>query len=68
LDGKNLNSTYHRFNSEEFQPTPKIHSLKIENNFFSQKKVILNLPEIKGELVFDNLSPWPSSIFSPGIM
>lgn len=68
LDGKNLNSTYHRFNSEEFQPTPKIHSLKIENNFFSQKKVILNLPEIKGELIFDNLSPWPSGIFSPGIM
>ena len=38
LDGKNLNSTYHRFNPEKFEPTPKIHSLKIENNFFSQKK------------------------------
>ena len=38
LDGKNLKSTYHRFNSEEFQPTPKIHSLKIEKKFSVKKK------------------------------
>ncbi|MFQ3340979.1 MAG: tocopherol cyclase [Flavobacteriaceae bacterium] len=68
LDGKNLNATYHRFEAKEFQPTPKKHSLKIKNNFFSEKKIFLDLPELKGELIFENLSPWPNSFFSPGIM
>lgn len=68
LDGKNLKATYHKFDVKEFQPTQKKHELKIQNNFFSENKLILDLPHIKGELLFENLTPWSNSFFSPGIM
>ena len=68
LDGKSLKATYHKFDVKEFQPTQKKHELKIQNNFFSENKLILDLPHIKGELLFENLTPWSNSFFSPGIM
>lgn len=68
LDGKNLKGTYHKFHAKQFKPTAKKHALKIENNFFSEKMLVLDLPNIKGELFFDNLKPWSNSFFSPGIM
>ena len=68
LDGKNLKATYHKFDVKEFEPTQKKHELKIQNNFFSENKLILDLPHIKGELLFENLTPWSNSFFSPGIM
>ena len=68
LDGKNLKATYHKFDVEEFKPTPKKHALKIKMNFFSKEKLVLDLPHLKGELFFKNLTPWSNSFFSPGIM
>ena len=68
LDGKNLNASYHKFKAKEFQPDPKKHALKIQKNFFSKNNLKLNLPHLKGELFFENLTPWPKSFFSPGIM
>lgn len=52
LNGKKLKATYNKFNSAEFKPTPRKHELKIENNFFSNTNLILDLPNIKGELFF----------------
>ena len=40
----------------------------IGNNFFSSSKMTLELPNIQGEVNFDNLTPWSSSLLSPGIM
>ena len=68
LDGKKDKAWYHRFDSNDFCPSPKKHSLFIGNNFFSSDKMILDLPNIKGEVNFDHLSPWPSNLLSPGIM
>lgn len=68
LNGKKLKATYNKFNAEEFKPTPRKHELKIENNFFSNTNLILDLPNIKGQLFFRNLNPWSNSFFSPGIM
>lgn len=68
LDGVNLKATYHKFESEEFCPTPKKHALKIKNNFFGEKNLLLDLPYLKGELFFKDLTPWSNSFFSPGIM
>ena len=68
LDGKNLKGAYHKFEAKKFQPTPKKHALKIQNNFFSENRLVLDLPNIKGELFFENLTPWSNSFFSPGIM
>lgn len=68
LDGKNLKATYHKFDVGEFKPTPKKHALKIKMNFFSKEKLMLDLPHLKGEIFFKNLTPWSNSFFSPGIM
>ena len=68
LNGKKLKAKYNKFNESEFQPTPKKHELKIQNNFFTNTELILDLPDIKGELFFTNLNPWSNSFFSPGIM
>ena len=68
LDGKNLNATYHKFEAKEFQPNPLKHALYIQNNFFSKSKLKLDLPHLKGELIFENITPWSNSFFSPGIM
>ena len=56
------------FKADEFKPTPKRHSLKIGKNYFSRDEISLDLPNIKGDLKFRNLSPWSNSFLSPGIM
>ena len=42
--------------------------LKIDKNRFTTHSVDLDLPNIKGSLKFENVTPWSSSLFSPGIM
>ena len=68
LDGKNDNAWYHRFPVEDFRPTPKKHALWIGDNFFSEEKIILDLPQLKGKISFEETVPWSSSLLSPGIM
>ena len=68
LDGKNDSAWYHRFPAEDFRPTAKKHALWIGNNFFSEDKIILDLPDLKGEISFEGTVPWSSSFLSPGIM
>jgi len=68
LDGKNDAAWYHKFPASDFQPTPKKHALQLGSNFFSEKQIRLDLPNLKGEIFFDQNVPWPSSFFSPGIM
>ena len=68
LDGKNLKAVYHKFDADIFKPTPKKHSLSIGKNFFSYDNIILDLPNLKGQLDFKNQTPWSNSFFSPGIM
>ena len=68
LDGKNLSAKYHKFNFEDFIPNSKIHHVRISKNIFKSDCISLELPEIEGELIFEKLSPWSNSIFSPGIM
>jgi hypothetical protein len=68
LDGKNDTAWYHRFPVEDFRPTPKKHALWIGDNFFSEEKIILDLPKLKGEISFEETVPWSNSFLSPGIM
>ena len=68
LDGINNIAKYHKFDANEFKPSPWIHSLKIGNNYFSRDEISLDLPNLKGDLRFKNLSPWSNSFLSPGIM
>ena len=68
LDGMNNIAKYYKFKAEEFKPTPRRHSLKIGENYFSRDEISLDLPNIKGDLKFKNLSPWSNSFLSPCIM
>ena len=65
---KNHEAIYHKFDADIFMPTPKKHHLSIGNNIFTYDKIYLDLPNLKGQLVFKNQYPWSNSFFSPGIM
>jgi hypothetical protein len=68
LDGKNLSAQYHKFREDSFVPKAGKFEVQIEKNLFNKDKIILNLPEITGELNFSNQVPWPNEWYSPGIM
>jgi tocopherol cyclase len=68
LDGKKLTAQYHKFEYGSFVPATNRFEVKIERNFFSEQKLILNLPQLKGELLFTGNIAWPNSWYSPGIM
>ncbi len=68
LDGKKLTAEYFKFNVKEFIASTGKFEIQIANNFFSKKKIKLDLPLVKGNLTFKDQVPWPNSWYSPGIM
>lgn len=68
LDGKKQTSSYIKFNANEFKPSFGKFQIQICDNYFSNDRILLNLPTIKGELKFKNTVPWPNYWYSPGIM
>ncbi|MFK7936140.1 MAG: tocopherol cyclase family protein [Saprospiraceae bacterium] len=68
LDGKQRRTAYHEFTAAEFQPAADRFALQLGNNFFSVNRMKLDLPELKGEVAFSNLHPWPKMLGAPGIM
>ncbi|MCB0855377.1 MAG: hypothetical protein KDD63_24305, partial [Bacteroidetes bacterium] len=68
LDGKKFTAEYHTFDANDFKPVAGKFEVEIADNFFSNSKISLHLPSIKGELSFQNQVPWLSSWYSPGIM
>ena len=68
MDGKNHKAHYEKFDVEAFQIEPNEFKLKLSGNYFSEDRIKLDLPHIKGDLKLKNRVEWPSSFFSPGIM
>lgn len=68
LDGIKRTAEYHKFAFHQFKPVLNKFEIQIDNNFFSKQQIELNLSSLQGKLSFYNLTPWPSSLFSPGIM
>lgn len=68
LDGRKLTALYRRFDPSNFSPAPGKFELRILDNFFSEKKIVLNLPEVSGELHFSENIHWPKKWYSPGVM
>ena len=68
LDGKQCTVAYHRFDAFEFKPSDTSFFLQIADNQFSTHKIKLNLPNIVGELTFENPVPWDKMYGAPGIM
>ena len=68
LDGKKCTAQYIRFDADLFQPSEYGFDVQLGGNQFSTKKMMLDLPNIKGELIFENTTPWPKMLGAPGIM
>lgn len=68
LDGKQCTAAYHEFASVDFQPSDETFALQLDGNFFSADSVKLNLPELQGELHWQDRYPWPKMLGAPGIM
>lgn len=68
FDGKRCTSEYIRFNADAFKPSEENFDIQLAGNQFSAKKMTLHLPNIKGQLTFENTTPWPKMLGAPGIM
>ncbi len=68
LDGKRCTAAYHEFDAADFIPSPKGFEVRVGNNFFSGRRIHLDLPELRGELQFRDPYPWPRTLGAPGIM
>jgi tocopherol cyclase len=72
LDGRTGRVTYHRYQPEEFWSADRAFDLRIGPNRFASEHLSLDIhsPEliVSGELHFSDLTPWPVTLTSPGIM
>ena len=72
LDGRTGQVTYHRYRPEEFWAADRGFDLRIGPNRFTSEHLSLDIhsPELtaSGELHFSDLTPWPVTLTSPGIM
>ena len=66
--GTERRSAYHRFSMQEFEPSTQSFAVCIGDNFFSDHGLLLDLPDIKGELSFLEKVEWPGMPGAPGIM
>lgn len=69
LDGSTGRSWFHSFDISEFKASTDKFEVQIGNNFFSEKEVRLDLPQLKGTIkITTPFIPWPVTLSSPGIM
>jgi tocopherol cyclase len=72
LDGRTGASHYHRYPLREFHASPKEFDVRIGPNHFRIDLLHLEIerPEqtLLGELSFEEITPWPVTLASPGIM
>ncbi len=68
IDGVGQEVSYYKFRLSAFIADARRPSFKIGKNFFSDKLVDLDLPELKGLISFKETTPIIKSILSPGIM
>lgn len=68
LDGKKATAVYHKFSTDQFQPSGQAFELALGDNLFTANTLRLNLPELQGELRWQDRYPWPKMLGAPGIM
>ncbi len=72
LNGVDGKTAYHEYPLEHFITQPPSFSLGIGDNHFDGKKLTLNIDnahgQISGEVKLGPLTPWPVTLWSPGIM
>jgi tocopherol cyclase len=72
LDGLTGHSTYHRYPLGQFVASDREFDLRIGPNHFRAECLSIDIADadraLRGKLHFDGLTPWPVTVFSPGIM
>ena len=68
MDGTHCRAAYHHFETTDFRPAGGRFALEVGQNFFSATEMRLDLPEMAGEIRFQNTVPWPRMLGAPGIM
>lgn len=72
LDGQTNRSTYHRYSISEFRAAHDDFDVWVGNSHFRADCISLDIDsegrKVKGELHFENITPYPITLFSPGIM
>jgi hypothetical protein len=72
FDARNHEMNYFKFDKNDFHASDKEFELKIGDNYFSREKLVLNLSKdsikIKAQLEFKDITPWPLTALSPGVM
>ena len=68
LDGIQVSAQYHAFDPDHFRPHTNRFKVKLQENSFSMNRIKLHLPDIKGQIHFNEHTLWPKKWWSPGIM
>lgn len=72
LNGATGQSAYHRYPIEDFWASTKEFNITIGPNRFRRDQIHLDIDrtdgQVSGELRFHNLTRWPVTLLSPGIM
>lgn len=68
LDGRSNQVFYYDYPVSEFAAGRNGFHIRIGPNFFAGDYLTLNLPNLRGHLLFQGLKPWPISWRAPGIM
>jgi hypothetical protein len=72
LDGVTGETTYHEYPPGAFQAAEQGLDIDVGPNHFALRQISLEIESpqrsVKGALSFSDLSPWPSTVTSPGVM
>lgn len=68
LDGMNGTSEYITFDEKALVAFSDRFEVRVGKNVFTINRMVLDLPEVKGELSFSETAGWPSTVLRPGIM
>lgn len=68
IDGIRQTTSYYRFPVSAFKADDLELKVAIGDNFFSKEKVVLDVPQLKGEITLHNSVPLRTSLVNPGIM
>lgn len=72
LDNKNHHSSYLRFPVDQFEASTRKLHIRIGENLFTDQLISVAIQTdhrtINGSVQFSDVTPWPVSIISPGVM
>ncbi len=68
FDGVQKQSVYHRFPIADFSSAQNAFDITLGRSHFSSQHISLDLPDVKGEIRFKSITPWPDKWYAPGIM